>query len=173
MALLGSQIRACDVFHCNFSKRRDPRSDPVCPTAHLFYMSFSVILSLTLSYFSRVMCLDQRRLMGFQQHAFVLLFFDGWLARLPEPGVINVRMALFGRLFSHPVIASRNVRGDNMVHVYLEIKRYEQLKTKALSRQHVISFCSYSGQTNESLGGHVSLLYFFFISRIEFLCVKF
>lgn len=163
MALLGSQIRAGDVFHCNFSKRRDPRSDPVCPTANLFYVSFSLILPLTLSYFSRVMCLDQRRLMGFQQQAFVLLFFDGWLARLPEPGVINVRVALFGRLFSHPVIASRNVLGDNMVHVYLEMKRYEQLKTKALSRQHVISFCCYSGQINESLGGHVFILDIFYL----------
>lgn len=35
----------------------------------------------------------------------MLLFSDGWLVRLPEPGLINVHAVLFRPVFSHAVIA--------------------------------------------------------------------
>lgn len=65
----------------------------------------------------------------------MLLFSDGWLARLPEPGVINVCVALFGHLFSHAVITSRSEKCSQKEHGSFlpEMKRHEQLKSKAVS----------------------------------------
>lgn len=46
----------------------------------------------------------------------MLLFSDGWLARLPEPGVINVCVALLGHLFSHAAIASHSEKCSARQH---------------------------------------------------------
>lgn len=46
----------------------------------------------------------------------MLLFSDGWLVRLPEPGMINVWVVLFGHLLSHTVIASHSGKCSERQH---------------------------------------------------------